>query len=88
MVKYSPQEADFWQAMLMWANGSPYYMACNICNKYMSAKSKNGQNHFFGRAHPDKNIYEIFSPVPIDTTTYVRDGRGGVKPMREEEYLK
>jgi hypothetical protein len=83
MPKFTEAEKEFWTMVMHWANDGERVLKCNICKKKIKAKTRKGHDHFFGNTHPDNNIYEIFSPIPIPMTELVVDPKTGV-PLPQE----
>ena len=72
MPKYSIPEAKFFVDMMHWANSKRRALKCNICGKRVKSHTQEGYDHYFGISHPGKNIYEIFSPIPLESRTRLR----------------
>jgi hypothetical protein len=80
MPKYTEEENKFWSDLLLnWINNR-VKKKCNICGRWIHARSKSGRDHFFGKTHPHKNVYEIFSPIPLDSRTLIKDKDGILRP--------
>jgi hypothetical protein len=73
MPKYTEDEKEFWTMMLKYANSGKQKLYCNICHRKIRSQTKQAHDHFFGKTHPDNNIYEIFSDVEIPMTELVVD---------------
>ena len=82
MPKFTEAEVEFWTMIMHWANGDDF-LTCNICDMILVAGTKESHDHFFGKTHPDNNIYEIFSMVPIPMTELIVDPVTGV-PLPKE----
>ncbi len=84
MPKFTPQENLFWTMMLKYANSGKQKLYCNICHRKIRSQTKQAHDHFFGITHPNNNIYEIFSSVPIADYELVPDPVTGV-PLPQEK---
>jgi hypothetical protein len=87
MPKFSEKENQFWTMMLHYANNGKQKLYCNICHRKIRSQTKECHNHFFGKSHPNKNIYEIFSPVEIPDYVLIPDSKTGV-PLPEPKENK
>lgn len=67
MPKFNEQENQFWTQLMHDCNADKPRM-CYVCNNEIPA----GEQFRHNVAHPGKNMYEVWSPVPIDTTTRLR----------------
>jgi len=72
MPKFTEPEKDFWEIMFKYANKKGSKLYCNICHRKIRSGTKEAHDHFFGKSHPNNNIYEIFSPVPLESRTLLR----------------
>ena len=53
---------------------------CNICQMEIYG-IHDILHHIFGLTHPDKNICEVFSAIPIDPRMLIRN-ENALKPLR------
>jgi hypothetical protein len=83
MPKFLPEENIFWTMMLKYANSGKQKLYCNICHRMIRSQTNQAHDHFFGKSHPQNNIYEIFSPVEIPDYELVPDPKTGV-PLPKE----